>query len=113
PVKTYGGWTQLSRQEIERSSVPVLNRSLEALAQAAGKRAKIELRTAFSTAKTAREAIATNGGVVVLGATLTAATYNNWVSAIVDGAIKFDEEALNPDALVVSASVFKKLASLA
>ncbi len=112
PVKTYGGLTQLTRQEIERSSLPVLDRSLEALAQAAAKRAKAELRTAFNALKTEREAIATNGGVVVLGATLAAGTFSNWVSATVDAASKFDEEALNIDALIVSASVFKKLAGL-
>ncbi|APF33383.1 HK97 family phage prohead protease [Microbacterium paludicola] len=113
PVKTYGGYVQLSRQAIDRSSLPVLNRSLEALAQAAAKRAKIELRKAFNDAVTARSAIASNGGVVLLGSTLATATYNNWVNAIVDASIKFDEEALDPDALVVSASVFKKMAGFA
>jgi HK97 family phage prohead protease/HK97 family phage major capsid protein len=112
PVKTYGGYTQLSRQAIDRSTLPVLNRSLEALAQAAGKRAKIELRTAFNALVAERSAIASNGGVVVLGSTLAAATYQNFVNALVDAAGKFDDNALNIDRLVLSPSVFKKLAGL-
>ena len=72
PVKTYGGYVQLTRQAIERSTLPVLNRSLEALAVAAGARKKAVLRAAYAAAVSAREGIATNGGVVVLGATLAA-----------------------------------------
>jgi HK97 family phage prohead protease len=112
PVKTYGGYVQLTRQAIERSTLPVLNRSLEALAQAAGKTSKIELRAAFNALVAERAAIANNGGVVVLGATLAAATYQNFVNALVDAAGKFDDNALNIDRLVLSPSVFKKLAGL-
>ena len=112
PVKTYGGYTQLTRQTIERSSLPVLNRTLEALSQAGGKRAKIELRTAFNALVAERSAIAANGGVVLLGATLAAATWQNFVNALVDGAGKFDDQALNIDSLIVSSSVFKKVVGL-
>lgn len=113
PVQTWGGYTQLSRQEIERSSLPILQRSLEALALAAGAKQKAAVRTAFGSIVTERSAVASNGGVVLLGATLSAATYNNFVNAIVDAAVKYDGLNLAIDALVVSATVFKKLASLA
>lgn len=113
PVKTLGGYTQLSRQEIERGSLPIVQRSLEALAIAAGAAEKSIVRSAFNSLVTARTAIASNGGVVLLGATLGAATYNNWVSALVDAAIKYDDLNLDIDALVVSGTVFKKLASFA
>ncbi len=112
PVKTYGGYVQLTRQAIERSTLPVLNRSLEALAVAAGARKKAELRSAFNTAVAAREAIAANAGVLQLGATLAAGTAGNWEDALIDAAIRFDGIDANPEALVVSASVFKKLRSL-
>lgn len=112
PVKTYAGGTQLTRQSIERSSVGVLNTSLEALATAAGARKKAVLRAAFNAAVTAREAVATNGGVVLLGATLATGTAGNWEDALVDAALKFEAQALAPEALVVSGSVFKKLRSL-
>lgn len=111
PVETFGGYTELSRQTIERSSLPILNRSVEALARAAGARAKVVTRAAYNTLKTAREGIATNGGVVVLGATLAASTYANWIGAVVDAATKLEAEDLQIDGLLVSASVFKKLAT--
>lgn len=107
PVKTYGGYVQLTRQEIERSSLPILQHSLNALAQAAGARQKIAVRSAFNTVVTAQAADS-----VLLGATLAASTYTNFVNAIVDAAVKFDGRARSIDALVVSATVFKKLAGL-
>lgn len=112
PVKTYGGYVQLTRQAIERSTLPVLNRSLEALSVAAGARKKAVLRTEFNTAVAAREAIASNGGVLLLGGTLAAATAGNWEDTLIDAAIRFDGLDVQPEALVVSASVFKKLRSL-
>ncbi|WP_396659519.1 HK97 family phage prohead protease [Microbacterium sp.] len=112
PVKTYGGYTQLSRQAIQRSTLPLLNRSLEALAIAAGARKKAVLRAAFGALVTARTAIADNGGVVLLGATLAAGVAGNWEDALIDAALKYDAEDAQIDAMIVSATVFKKMRSL-
>lgn len=112
PVKTYGGLAELTRQSIERANVGVLNTTLEALATAAGARKKAVLRTAYNTLVTAREGIAANGGVVVLGAVLGSATAGNWEDALIDAALKFETQGLEIDALIVSGSVFKKLRSL-
>ena len=112
PVKTYGGATQLSRQQIERSSLPVLNRSLEALTVAAAKAKRANLRAGVAAAVAAREAVASNGGVVLLGATLAAATAGNWEDALIDAALKYENEAAEIERLFVSATVFKKLRSL-
>lgn len=112
PVKTYGGYTQLTRQQIERSTLPVLNHSLRALSVAAAKRRKAVLRAAVGTVITARKAIAANAGVVVLGATLSAATASNWEDALIDAAIRYDSEAMELERMFVSATVFKKLRSL-
>lgn len=112
PVKTYAGGTELTRQSIERSTVGVLNTSLEALATAAGARKKAALRTAYNTLVAARTAVAANGGVVVLGATLAAGTAGNWEDALVDAALKFELQNLVPEVLIVSGTVFKKLRSL-
>ncbi|WP_176786785.1 HK97 family phage prohead protease [Microbacterium sp. cf332] len=112
PIKTFGGWTELSRQAIERSSIPVLNTTLEALTIEAGKRKKIELRKAVTDVINARKAITANGGVVVLGSTLAASEAGRWEDALIDAAMRFDLLNAAPEALVVSASVFKKLRSL-
>lgn len=112
PVKTYGGYTQLSRQEIERSSLPILNRHLEALALASGAKAKAVLRAQYEATYTAQAALVSNAGVVVLGATLAAAVYANWSSSVIDAAIRFDSMNLSLDHLVTSASVFKALDAL-
>ncbi|RZU66754.1 hypothetical protein EV379_3120 [Microterricola gilva] len=112
PVKTYGGYTQLTRQQIERSTLPVLNRSLQALALAAGARKKLVLRAAFNALVTARRAIAGDAGVVLLGATLAASTAAQWTAAIIDAAIKYDAENAGIDAMLVSPNVFKRLDAL-
>ncbi|MFJ2544389.1 HK97 family phage prohead protease [Microbacterium sp. NPDC087589] len=112
PVKTYAGGTELTRQSIERSTVGVLNTSLEALATAAGARKKAVLRAAFNALVTARRGIAADAGVVTLGATLAAGTAGHWEDALIDAALKFETENLSPEALIVSGAVFKKLRSL-
>lgn len=112
PVRTYAGGFQMTRQEIERSNINVLNRSLEALAIAAGARKKAVLRNEFNALVAARNAVASNGGVVVLGATLAAATADHWENALIDAAMKYEQINLPLERLIVSASVFKKLRSL-
>lgn len=112
PVETFGGYIQLSRQAIERSNLPVLNRSLEALAVAAGARKKVVLRDAFNSVVTARRAVASDAGVVVLGSTLAASDAGRWEDVLIDAALKYDLENASPEALVVSVDVFKKLRSL-
>lgn len=112
PVKTYAGGGELSRQSIERSTVGVLNATLNALAIAAGKRKKIVLRAAYDALVAERTAIASNGGVVLLGATLSAGVAGNWEDALIDAAIRFEAEGLTMERMLVSASVFKKMRSL-
>lgn len=106
PVKTYGGGTSLSLQTIQRSNLPVLNRSLEALAQAAGVRKKLEMRAAFNALTAAR---VTAGDVVDIAAAPTA---YDWADAVIDGAINLESKGGVIDALVVSVDVFKALIRL-
>lgn len=112
PIKTYAGGADLSRQAIERSTISVLSSTLEGLAIAAGARKKAVLRTAYNAAVTARQAVAANGGVIVLGATLAASTAEHWENALIDAALKYEGMNLQPEALIVSGTVFKKLRSL-
>ena len=87
PVKTYGGASTLSRQVIERSSLPYLNRLLEALALAAGARKKAVLRADFAALVTARRGIAADAGVVTLGAALASSDAADWTDLIINAAI--------------------------
>jgi HK97 family phage prohead protease len=103
PVKTFGGYTQLTRQEIERSSVNVLDHSLRAQAIEAGKALNLFMRNEFSTEVAAQ---VTAGNVVELAAT---PTYADWVAAAIDAAAKFDLQGLTLDALVVDKATFKSL----
>ncbi|GGF30165.1 hypothetical protein GCM10010922_01380 [Microbacterium sorbitolivorans] len=107
PVKTYGGYTQLTRQQILRSTLPILDRSLEAMSVAAGARKKAVLRAAYLALVTARTA--ETDGTLALGATLATATAYDWTDLIVDAAVKFDTLALSLDGLLVSPDVFKSL----
>lgn len=109
PVKTYGGYTQLTHQEIKRSSLPILNRHFEAMAVEAGKRKKVELRAEFNTVRAAQ---VTAGNVVTLGEGLDDVTAVQWADLVVDAAIAYEAKDATFDALVVSPAVFKHLNSL-
>lgn len=107
PVKTIGGYTQLSRQEIERSHVNILNTSLNGQAIEAGKALNSLFRAEYVKAV---------GDSVTAGNTVTApgasATYVDYLNAIVDAAGKFADNGLSMDALVVDTATFKKLIAL-
>lgn len=109
PVKTYGGYTQLTRQAILRSTLPILDRSLEAMGIAAGARKKIVMRAAYLALVAERTAIAGGAGVLPLGDTLAAADAYAWTDLVVDAAIRFDSINMPLDGLIVSPAVFKRL----
>lgn len=110
PVRTYAGGSTLSRQEIERAPIGLLNTTLEAMATAAGARKKAVLRAAYNALVAERRAAA--GGVVSLGATLAASEVGHWEDSLIDAAIYFARINLALENLVVSGAVFKHLRSL-
>jgi len=105
PVITYGGYSTLSVQEIERSSVPVLNHTLRAQAIATGKALNTAFRAKFASAVAAQ---VTAGNTVELAGT----DYADYLAAIVDAAEKYDTLGLSLDGLIVASDVFKALAAL-
>ena len=107
PVKTFGGYTSLSRQAIERSSVNILDHHMSAMANAVANNLNGYVRGAFNTQYAAH--VAAGGDAVV---TLGGATYTDWLDAIVEGADKFQTRGWGVDALVVSKDVFKTLMAL-
>ncbi len=105
-VRTFGGYTEYTRKAIERSSVAIIQHALRALALATGRYEAGNLRTSFWTARTAQ---ATAGNTVAVPAAGTA-TYTDWLEAIVDAAVKYEDLGLPITALVVDTTTFKEFA---
>ena len=106
PVKTYGGYTRLSRQAIERSSISYLDTVLRAMALRAGERVNVAIRTAFTAAYAAQ---VTAGNKV----TVTDETdYADVTDALVDGVDMLLDQGLLADALVVDKATFKALKNM-
>lgn len=110
-VKTFGGYTTLSRQAIERSSVNFLDAHMRAMASAVATNLNTYVRAGFVTQHAAH---ITAGGANIIDPSLTLAnfTYSTWLDAIVDAADRFETKGWNIDALAVSKSVFKALMKL-
>ena len=110
-VKTFGGYTTLSRQAIERSSVNFLDAHMRAMASAVATNLNTFVRAGFNTQHAAH---ITAGGSNIIDPSLTLAnfTYSTWLDAIVDAADRFERQGWGIDALAVSKTVFKALMKL-
>lgn len=107
PVGTYGGYTSLSRQTIERASVNILQRHLEAMAVAAGAASRKALAAAWAKGLKDQEAAA-----LVSTKAATALTWADLSALVVDAAAYFAAQNLPLDGLVVNKATFKALAAL-
>lgn len=107
PVGTYGGYTSLSRQTIERASVNVLQRHLEAMAVAAGAASRKALAAAWNKGLKDQETSA-----MASPRAADALTWGSLVPLIVDAAAYFATQNLPLDGLVVNKPTFKALAAL-
>ena len=110
-VKTFGGYTTLTRQSIERSSVNFLDAHMRAMASAVATNLNTYVRAGFVTQ---HDAHISAGGANVIdpSKTLATFTYTDWLDALVDAADRFERQGWNIDALAVSKSVFKALMAL-
>lgn len=105
-IITVGNYAQLSRQAIDRSTVPYLDSVLRGQAIALGNELATQLRNSYK-AVVAAQVIATN---VVVRAT---ETYDGWAGALADAAATYFQPAgATIDALVVSKATFKQLLAL-
>lgn len=102
-VKTFGGYSELSRQAIERSSIAYLDHVLRAQAIAAGKAVNEFIRAEY-LAEHALQVTADN--TVELAAT---PGYSDWLNAAIDAQVKFQAQGLTVDALIVDKATFKSL----
>ena len=107
PVKTFGGYTTMSFQEIERSNVNILDTAFKAMGAATGVALNSIVSGAYLTAHAA-QVTATN----TVSVAAASATYVDWIAAIVDAAIKFETLGMPLEALVVDSATFKELVAL-
>lgn len=107
PVGTYGGYTSLSRQTIERASVSILQRHLEAMAVAAGAASRKAVAAAWNKGLKDQETSA-----MASPRAADALTWGSLVPLIVDAAAYFATQNLPLDGLVVNKPTFKALAAL-
>ena len=103
PVDTYGGWTELTRQVIERSELPYLDTVMKALGLKYAKATNAAMRTKI---------IETIQGQDATAITLAGTTVYDWRDAIIDAAQRYDETGFTLEGLLVSTDVFKKLQRL-
>ncbi|MDR3067993.1 MAG: HK97 family phage prohead protease, partial [Cellulomonas sp.] len=105
-IGTYGGYTRLSVQAIERARVNLLNHHLNAMALAAGRRRNAVYRDVYATAVAAQVAASNTVEVDDPG------EYADWIGALVDAAEKFQDLGLTMDTLLVDATMFKTMATM-
>jgi len=105
-IKTIGNYSELTRQAIERSTVPYLDSVLRGQAIALGNKLASELRNKYTATVSAQA----GAGHIVTRAT---ETYDGWAGALADAAATyFQPQGANIDALVVSKATFKNLLAL-
>lgn len=110
PISTYGGWTELTRQAIERATVSALNVTLRALALKYGQTTEAAARAVYLAQIAANRAAANMHAEI--GATVAAATADQWIDVLIEGAEYFETQGFLIDGLDVSKDVFKVLAKL-
>lgn len=111
-INTYGGYTTLSRQVIDRSTTPMLNTALKALNNAYAKATENAVRTyLYNLIKSQRDATS-DANKIDAPAALASMTPNNWAGLILDAAEVMDDRNASLTRLAVSKDVALALVSL-
>ena len=105
-IKTIGNYSELTRQAIERSTVPYLDSVLRNQAIALGNALAAELRNKYTQSVSA----SAGAGRIVIR---SAETYDGWAGALADAAATyFQPQGASIDALIVCKATFKNLLAL-
>lgn len=111
-INTYGGYTTLSRQVIDRSTTPMLNTALKALNNAYAKATETAVRNyLYDTIASQRDATQ-NANKIDAPATLAAMTIDQWATLIMNAAELADDRNVNLTRLGVSKDVMASLIAL-
>lgn len=106
-VDAYGGYFQLTKQTIQRSTVNYLDKAVQSQARALGVALHAALRAEYLTVHAAQ---VTAGNTVEVPA--TGATFDDWLGAITDASLKGETIGYPVETLLVSKGVFKALMAL-
>ena len=111
-IDTYGGYTTLSRQTIERSTTPMLNTALAALRNAYAKATETAVRKYLYDTIAAQRDASENANKIDAPAKLAAMTIDQWASLIMDAAELADDRNVSLTRLGVSKDVMAALIKL-
>lgn len=106
-IMTYGGYTELSRQTIERSPLNITQRHINGMGLAAGAAAADAFATFYADTVKTRAASALSSGK-----TVTALKWQDINSIVVDAAAAYTDLAMPMHGLIVDKETFKGLTSL-
>lgn len=107
PINTYGGYTPLSKQVIDRATTPMLSTALRALTNAYAKATETAVRDAVGTAVAAASA-----NEIHQMKTYAAMTPNDWAGVIMDAAAFADDHNTALGTLLVTKDIALSLISL-
>ncbi|MDU2421564.1 MAG: HK97 family phage prohead protease [Bifidobacterium scardovii] len=111
-INTYGGYTTLSRQVIERSTTPMLNTALSALRNAYAKATENAVRKFLYDTIAAQRDAAKDANKIDAPAALDAMTIDQWAGLIMDAAELADDRNVSLTRLGVSKDVMLALIKL-
>lgn len=107
PIKTFGGYTKLTRQAIERTRTNLLDVHLRGMALAAG-----QMKAAYFTTQLNAAVKAQDANKLTVSKAATALTWADLADLFIDAAAQFADQALTLDGLIVDKATFKALTGL-
>lgn len=112
-VETYGGWSRLSRQAIERASLPYLDTLYRGMALRYAQVTNNAVATTIIEKMDTQLAGTDGEDFLTLPNATTAndATVSDWASLLVDASDLFEDRGFESSGLVVSSDIFKALAA--
>lgn len=111
-IDTYGGYTELSRTVIERSTTPMLNTAIKSLTLEYARRSELALREyLYSEIATGRDA-STNANKIDAAKSVSAMEPYDWADLIIDASEALDARGASMTRLGVSSDVMKALIRL-
>lgn len=107
PIKTFGGYTELTLTAIKRARVNLLDISLRGMAIAAGQASAAYFANAFAEAVKTQDA-----NKLAITKAATALNWSDISGLFIDAAAKYADLGLSLDGLVVDKATFKALSGL-